>query len=84
MRNPPPLGTPAYAWWRQGAEDEAEARDEGLNKFDRDIRDMFVTMSRIPGRNETALDSLTTILWIFTSHGPLRDRLRLAWSLVKR
>jgi hypothetical protein len=54
-----------YLWWSQGARDEAEARDEGLDYAARQVRDFVAGYARLHPEGKTEKDLATTVMRVF-------------------
>ena len=67
--------------WRAGAEAEAKARDEGLDRETAGLRDYVVACAR-SGRNRAWI--VESVALVYTAGWPWRKRLSLAWRLVRR
>lgn len=66
--------------WRAGAEAEARLRNSGLSREHREMRDWLVAVAR--GGAEPKR-TVARFVRVFTADWPLRERLRLAWSIIR-
>ena len=67
--------------WAAGAQAEAEARDEGLSRCLREMRDALEGVARChPDWDEYRV--LGGVTWIYSSVQPFRRRLKLAWRVL--
>lgn len=83
MSPPPDRDTYAYEWWKKGAEDEAEAKNEGLTAKHREVRGVLEGLARL--RPDEYPDQLVTrVARIYMANLPLRWRLRHAWRLIRK
>jgi hypothetical protein len=77
----PKRGTTEYHWWRQGALDEAKAQTEGMTKEGESAHDYVQALAQ---QGASADRIATLVACVFTVDWSWRDRLRLAWKLVRR
>jgi hypothetical protein len=78
----PEPGTLEYRWWKQGTEDEAEARNEGMSRKHLEVREVLESLARM--RPELTVDELLVRVTVIYMAGlPLRWLLKHAWRLIK-
>jgi hypothetical protein len=66
--------------WRAGASAEARARTEGRSREGLELRD-YVDAHAKAGHNRPTIVAAVAI--VFTRSWRLRDRIRLAWAIVR-
>lgn len=76
----PPDDATAYMWWRKGAQAEAHLQTKGMTREGKQVYDYVHQLAK-RGESPARITTLTAL--VYASDWPLRDRLRLAWKLVK-
>lgn len=76
----PKYGTPEYAIWYQGASEADQARTEGMKD---DARQVYESVELLGQQGESADYIIEWVAFVFTADWSWRQRLRLAWKLVR-
>jgi hypothetical protein len=61
----PDSASQEYLWWSQGARDEAEARDEGLDHAAKQVRDFLVSYAWLRREPLTEKDLALVVMKVF-------------------
>lgn len=78
---PPAPGTREWQWWHRGAQAEYAAIVDSMSESGVRVYDTVATLA---GAGRSADQIVRWVAVVFTGGWSLRERLRLAWRVVKR
>lgn len=76
----PARGTAEYDWWLAGATAESAARRKNVPK---DVHTIYETVETMVDNDYNADGIVWMVAVVFTCEWSLRDRLRLAWRMLR-
>ncbi|AEQ20929.1 hypothetical protein E3_0180 [Rhodococcus phage E3] len=77
----PEIGTEAWRHYSAGAKEEHRLTVEGMTD---DAKDFYIVVQQLAQQGYSVRDIVPRTSFIYTANWTLRDRLRLAWMIVRQ
>lgn len=77
----PEIGTEAWRHYLAGAKEQYRLTIEGMTD---EAKDFYIVVQQLAGTGDSVRDIVIRTSFIYTADWTLRDRLRLAWMIVRQ